>query len=92
MFEIIQNFLFFLISDATEYNIVADIRKDQKGVEYLYHDGFKLTKYGKCMKTQPWRCQRSRGLKCPATVSTIKIDDNVMMKVLNASHTHQPEI
>lgn len=91
MFRIIWKFLLF-ISDATEFNIVADIRKDCGGVEYLHHNGFKLSKYGKSPKTQPWRCQRSRGLKCPATVSTMKIDGVVMMKVLNTSHTHQPEI
>lgn len=91
MFRIIRKSLLF-ISDSTEYNIVADIRKHCTGVEYLHHNGFKLTKYGKCMKTQPWRCQRSRSLKCPATVSTSEIDGVIMMKVLNASHTHQPEI
>lgn len=72
--------------------MVADIKKNKFGVEYLFHNGFKLTKYGKGVIRQPWRCHRSRGLKCPATVSTMKIDGVIKMKKLNADHTHEPEV
>lgn len=86
---IFKAFVFF--PDEIEFNIVADLRKNASGGENLFHNGFKYTKYGKGVRTQHWRCSRSFGKGCRATATTMEINGVIMMKVLHADHTHQPE-
>lgn len=68
--------------DDYGYNIMADIRKNAKGIENLYHGGHKYYKYG----DQNWRCTKMS--KCKAKVRTAVINGVTMMKFLEPEHSH----
>lgn len=76
--------------DLSEYNQPADIRI-QNGRENLYKDDYKFSKQGKpnAHQNQRWQCSKQSSEKCKGAMSTIEIDGVIMMKVLNAEHTHQ---
>lgn len=71
-----------------DYNIVADIRTNEKGRENLFYADYKFTRGNKgALGHQRWPCTRNNA-KCRAAMSTLEIGGVTMMKVLFAEHSH----
>lgn len=77
--------------EISDYNTLADIRKEANGIEHLYHENFHFRKNGKCTQnnTQRWACSKKDSISCKATASTVEVDGVQMMKLMTAEHCHQ---
>lgn len=73
------------------YDIVADIRINDKGKDMLYFDGFKFRKNQTCPNSISWVCCKKSALKCKSMASTKDINGIAMMKWNEVEHNHDPE-
>lgn len=78
--------------EMSDYNLVADIRKEANGTECLYHENFSFRKHGKSVQnsTQRWACSKRSSINCNATANTVDVDGVQMMKLMITEHCHQP--
>lgn len=74
-----------------DFNIVADIRTNDKGKDILYHDDFKFRKNNINPKSTSWVCCKRGSLNCKATASTKDFNGVAMMKLNVIGHIHDPE-
>lgn len=89
---VLFSFFFSPWNTATAtYDVIAKIRKNAGGRENVIHNGHKFCKNGQGLEKQLWRCSKASSAKCKATVSTMKINDVIMLKVLKAEHTHEAD-
>lgn len=79
-----------------EYNIVADIRPNNKGGENLFYANHKFNKNNGTTQngSQRWACvkQGAQAIKCRAAMSTMIRDGVKMMKTLITEHNHEPTV
>lgn len=77
-------------SDTSNYDIVADIQTNVRGLENLFYADKKFTKVQKpsAMGKQRWQCSKVVSRKCRAAMSTMEVNGIMKMKVLVDKHTH----
>lgn len=74
----------------SEYNIIANIRFNEKGGENLFRNDNKFLKSNKPNQfgQQRWECTKKRSQKCSASASTMDINGVIMLKILVDEHSH----
>lgn len=77
---------------SPNYDIVADIRVNDKGKMDLHYGGFKFYKQQTNQNTIRWVCTKHASQNCKTTASTKDIDGIIMMKLNGIEHSHDPNL